>query len=98
MPRQVTPEQIVQQVRDGLKITLTVGAARECIGDDHEWLGRLQDGLRIPTAIYHTTGDPSVITEAVQDVMGSGWSPPGEWAAYIKAAESLAGFTPGQSG
>lgn len=94
----MSPEEIVRQVRDGLKVTLTVGAARACIDDDHEWLGRLQEGLQVPMAIYHATGDPAVITEAVQEVMGGGWAPPGEWAAYIKAAESLAGFTPEQSG
>lgn len=89
MSGQVTPEDIVREVIDGLRVSLTVGAARDFIGDDQEKLEEIQESLLIPMGIYQITGNPSNFLEAITEVMGDGWKPSGEWAQYIDAVDQL---------
>lgn len=86
MSGKMTPQQIVDDVRNGLRVTLTVGAARYDVGDDSEQLKRLGEATSLPLEIYRATGDPSLLLDAIQGVMGREWKPTGDWAEYLEAA------------
>lgn len=93
-----TPQQIFKEVRDGLVLTLTVGAAKDTVGTDHVYVYRLIAALAPAITLYENTGNVSFALDAIQDVMGPEWKPSGEWAQYIDAAQALDGLKPASAG
>lgn len=93
-----TPQEIFKEVRDGLVLTLTVGAAKEDIGADRVYLKGLAAALVPGIEAYGQTGNVSFALDAIQRVMGPEWKPSGEWAQYIDAALALDGLKPGNTG
>lgn len=93
-----TPQEIFKEVRDGLVLTLTVGAAKETVGTDRVYIDRLAEALVPGINAYENTGNVSFALDAIQDVMGPEWKPSGEWAQYIEAAQALDGLKPASAG
>lgn len=89
MSRAMTPQEIVREVREGLRLTLTFGAARADAGDDGGRLSALQVVCLETLPAYEQSGDVQPALDAIHEVMGDGWKPSGEWAEYIDAAAQL---------
>lgn len=89
MSGSVTPQEIVNEVRDGLRLTLTCAAARADVGDDTGRRIALQVALSLAIPAYQQTGNPQPAIDAVYEAMGPDWRPSGEWAEYIEAASQI---------
>jgi len=85
MSGKVTAKQIMEEVSNGLRVSLTIGAASSDAEDDPEKLQALHEGIILPLEIYRATGEPEFLLRAVHDTMGADWEPTGDWAEYLDA-------------
>lgn len=68
---------------DGLKLTLYVGAASA--DATKEQRADIRAMLTPALDYYESTGDETLVRLVIQNVMGDGWAPTGQWATFIEA-------------
>lgn len=78
---------IVKDVRDGLRLTLTIGAALEDATPTQE--EKIKAVVRALVPDYQETGEAEQIITAIHEIMGTGWRPVDDWAAYLEVAEKI---------
>lgn len=80
------PETLTSDLLTGIRMVLFAGAARFDAHGDPERLARLRATKDMPGGDhYRRTGDPSMLMEEIQDAMGPGWQPTGEWAEKLES-------------
>lgn len=81
------PQEFLNEIVNGLTVTLTIGAAREDATPDQV------EGLKsdvLPTlAAYKATGDIEPVLAAVYKVMGDGWKPGDAWQKQIDQVKGV---------